>query len=145
MNPYVDFQCKNGEIVLLKHHTYPGSDKGGNSTIQFGEDIITRSDFYTYIQDQVVQVIPHLFNGYAYSLKQLVLPWIWERFSRGNCVMAGICFQHMVHERHLPFTPRHMPCDLSGTRHYFYTGPNSGTFDFATNQLTPKQGGSDAS
>lgn len=145
LNPDIDFQCKNGSIIQLQHHKYPWSGRKAETLVLFGDDVMCRKDFYDYIYNQIPPVLPYLFNGYAYSLKTLVLPWIWEKFSRGNCVMAGFCFRHMVVKGYLPFTPRHMPCDSSGTRHYFYTGPNSDTFDFSTNQLTPKQGGRDAS
>lgn len=140
MNPEVNFRCKNGSINILKHDTYPWSGRRANTIVLLGDGVMCRRDFYDYVYDQIPPVLPYLVNGYAYSLKQLVLPWIWETFSRGNRVMAGFCFRHMRVERDLPFTPRKLPSDLSGTRHYFYTGPNSDTFDFSTNQLTQKTG-----
>jgi len=136
MNPAVDFQFKNGAVILLQHHTYPWSGRNADTMVLFGNDVIVRKDFYAYVHDQVTAVLPYLFNNYAYSLKQLVLPWIWEKFSLGNCAMAGKCFRHMVWKGYLPFTPRHMPSDYSGTRHYFYTGPES--FYFI---LLPKSSG----
>jgi hypothetical protein len=132
MNPEVEFRCQGGEIITLQHHTYPWTGNKANTTVQFGETIITRKDFYTYVHDQIVPVLPYLFNGYAYSLKQLVLPWIWESFSLGNRVMSGHCFKHMLPKSHLPFTPRDKPCDRTGTRHYYYTGPESTIFDFGS-------------
>jgi hypothetical protein len=133
MNPEIDFRCENGQIIQLEHLTYPWTGNNANTSVQFGEHIITRKDFHTYIHDQILPALPYLFNGYAYSVRQLVLPWIWEKFSRGNRVMAGHCFKHMslqVHNGDVPFTPRHMPCDSSGTRHYYYTGPDCTIWDF---------------
>ena len=130
MNPEINFQCKDGQIVTLQHPDYPWANAKAENMVLFGGGIITRKDFYAYIHGQIVPVLPYLFNGYAYSLNQLVLHWIWEGFSLGNRVMAGHCFKHMSLKGYLPFTPRHYPCDKSGTRHYYYTGPECTIWDF---------------
>ena len=130
MNPEIDFKCKQGKIVQLKHRTYPWSDKTSRSTIRLGNEVIARRDFYNHIYDQIQPVLPYLFHGYSYSLRQLVLPWVWTEFDRGNCIMAGKCFIHMVCQRYVPFELRELPSDKSGTRHYYFTGRESTIFDF---------------
>ena len=130
MNPDIDFKCKGGKIILLKHSKYPWSDKTARSTIALGKDVITRKDFYDYIYQQIPPVLPYLFHDYGYSLRQLFLPWLWEEFSRGNGIIAGYCFIHMVYRGYVPFVLKGLPSEQSGTRRYCYTGPESTIFDF---------------
>jgi hypothetical protein len=145
MNPAIDFQCKDARITSLRHRSSPSAKNKPPTMVLFRNEIVTRKDFYDYIYDQISPVLPYLFNGYGYSLRQLILPWLWDDLSRGNCVMAGTCFQHMVAKGLVPFVARRMPCDSTGTRHYYYTGPEHFIFDFQTKQLIPKQGDLNAS